>query len=64
MRRAVSGDPNTLIIAHGGLWIAAHSYVSIELSLVRLPNAQPIQVTPSGDRWQQRVIGEQGRLTR
>ena len=58
MRRAVSAGPNTLIVAHGGLWIAAHAYVSIEPSLVRLPNALPVHVTPTAGRWRQRVIGE------
>ena len=58
MRRAVAGGPNTLIVAHGGLWIAEHTYVSIEPSMLRMPNALPVHVTPTQDRWLQLVIGE------
>ncbi len=56
MQRAVSGGPNTLIVAHGGLWIAAHAYVTVEPFMPRMPNALPIHVTPSADRWSHRII--------
>ncbi len=59
MQRAVAGGPNTLIVAHGGLWVAAHSYVAIEPSLLRMPNALPIHVTPGEGEWRQRVLDEQ-----
>lgn len=58
MRRTVELGPNTLIVAHGGLWIAAHSYVSIAPAMTRMPNALPLHVTPSADRWTHRVIGD------
>ncbi|MEX3008008.1 histidine phosphatase family protein [Hoeflea sp. TYP-13] len=58
MERAVSHGPNTLIVAHGGLWIAAREHVLIEPHLLPLPNAVPVHVTPGGEKWQQRVLGE------
>ena len=57
MQRAVAGGPNTLIVAHGGLWKAAHEYVVIEPLILPLPNALPLHVTPGTDQWQHRVIG-------
>ena len=57
MRRAVDRGPNTLIVAHGGLWIAAHEFVSIEPGLRPMPNALPIHVTPAGNLWQQKTLG-------
>lgn len=59
MRNAVELGTNTLIVAHGGLWIAAHSYVSVEPTLTRMPNCLPIHVTPSNGRWDHRVLGDQ-----
>jgi probable phosphoglycerate mutase len=56
MERAVALGPNTLIVAHGGLWIAAHRFISIEPSLLRMPNALPVHVTPGADQWRQRVF--------
>lgn len=58
MQQAVAQGPNTLIVAHGGLWIAAHSYVTIAPALTRMPNALPLRVTPAEGRWAHRVIGE------
>ncbi|MCP4315060.1 MAG: histidine phosphatase family protein [Hyphomicrobiales bacterium] len=58
MKRAVSRGPNTLIVAHGGLWLAAREYVVIEPHLMPLPNAVPLHVTPGQERWQQRVLGD------
>ena len=57
MRRAVAGGPETLIVAHGGLWIAAQRFVAIEPALPRLPNALPVRVEPQGAVWRQRVLG-------
>jgi len=57
MARAVARGPNTLIVAHGGLWLAAHEYVEITPELRPMPNALPIHVTPEGGRWQQKVLG-------
>lgn len=58
MQRAVALGPNTLIVAHGGLWIAAHQFVTIEPHLMPMPNALPVFVTPSGEKWQQQVLDE------
>ena len=57
MARAVASGPNTLIVAHGGLWKAACEYVVMDPDLVPLPNAVPIHVSPGEGRWSQRVIG-------
>ncbi len=56
MARAVALGPNTLIVAHGGLWIAALEFTRIEPHLMPMPNALPIHVTPQQGVWQQRVL--------
>ena len=56
MGRAVARGPNTLIVAHGGLWIAAQQFVTIEPELKRTPNALPLRVEPAPGRWRQRVV--------
>lgn len=60
MRRAVARGPNTLIVAHGGLWIAARRFVSMTPDLDRSPNALPLHVSPKGDVWEHRVCGVVG----
>lgn len=50
MRRAVDLGPETLIVAHGGLWIAARARVDIRPAF-GMPNAAPIRVTPGADGW-------------
>ena len=57
MQRSVAKGPNTLIVAHGGLWIAARTFVSVDPDLRRMPNALPLLVTPSSDRWDHQIIG-------
>ena len=57
MQRAVAKGPNTLIVAHGGLWIAARQYVELTPTLDRMPNALPLHVTPSPERWEHRICG-------
>ncbi|MEM1298603.1 MAG: histidine phosphatase family protein [Pseudomonadota bacterium] len=57
MQRAVARGPNTLIVAHGGLWIAARDFVAVDPDLKRMPNALPLRVTPSANRWDHEVIG-------
>ena len=57
MQRAVALGPNTLIVAHGGLWIAAREFVSVDPDLRRMPNALPLHVTPTAEHWDHRVIG-------
>lgn len=57
MQRAVALGPDTLIVAHGGLWLAAREFVSIEPPLIPMPNALPIHIKPTGKSWHQRVLG-------
>jgi probable phosphoglycerate mutase len=61
MQRAVALGPNTLIVAHGGLWISARRFVSVDPDLPRMPNALPLHITPDGEVWRHRIIGERGR---
>ena len=58
MSRAVARGPNTLVVAHGGLWIAAQTFITVEPDLARMPNALPLHVVPEGGRWQHRTLGE------
>ena len=57
MQRAVAHGPNTLIVAHGGLWIAARQFVAMTPDLDRSPNALPLHVTPKGETWEHRICG-------
>ncbi|MEM1159625.1 MAG: histidine phosphatase family protein [Pseudomonadota bacterium] len=58
MQRAVAQGPNTLIVAHGGLWIATRTFVSVDPDLRRMPNALPLHVTPGPGGWVHRVCGD------
>ena len=58
MQRAVALGPNTLIVAHGGLWISARRYVTVDPDMPRMPNALPLHITPDGDTWRHSIIGE------
>lgn len=49
---AVSAGPNTLVVAHGGVWFAARTKVRMIPDLVDMPNALPVYVVPDGDTWQ------------
>jgi broad specificity phosphatase PhoE len=60
MERAVALGPNTLIVAHGGLWISARRYVAVEPDLRRMPNALPLHIVPEGDVWRHQIIGDSG----
>jgi probable phosphoglycerate mutase len=57
MERTVARGPDTLIVAHGGLWIAARTRVAVDPDLPRMPNALPLHVTPEAGRWRHRVCG-------
>ncbi len=57
MARAVARGPNTLVVAHGGLWIAARHLVRVSPDLDRMPNALPLHVTPGPDVWEHRICG-------
>jgi probable phosphoglycerate mutase len=61
MQRAVALGPNTLIVAHGGLWISARRFVSVDPDLPRMPNALPLHITPDGEVWRHRIVGGSGR---
>ena len=56
MRRAVAMGPNTLIVAHGGLWIAAHRFTKIEPELMPMPNALPLRISPADDVWHHETL--------
>ena len=58
MQRAVARGPNTLIVAHGGLWIAARHIISVDPDLDRMPNALPLHVTPGPLSWRHRICGD------
>lgn len=58
MQNAINLGPNTLIVAHGGLWIAAQEFVALEPPM-RLPqNALPMAVLQNGEIWSFSVLGE------
>ncbi len=56
MGRAADLGPNTLIVAHGGLWIAAHEFTRVEPGLMPMPNALPLHITPGAGVWHQRIL--------
>ena len=57
MQNAIELGPNTLIVAHGGLWLAAQEFVALEPPM-RLPqNALPMYVTQKKDVWDYRILG-------
>lgn len=58
MARAVARGPNTLIVAHGGLWIAAREFVTMTPDLQRSPNALPLHVVPQDGHWEHRICGD------
>ncbi len=57
MQRAVALGPNTLIVAHGGLWVSARRFVAVDPDLARLPNALPLYIEPEPGRWRHRIVG-------
>ena len=62
MARAVARGPNTLIVAHGGLWISARQRVAVHPDLPRMPNALPLRITPEPEIWHHEVLGSERRL--
>jgi len=58
MRRAVALGPNTLIVAHGGSWVSARRYVSVDPDRSWIPNAMPLHIVPDGTVWRSSIIGE------
>ena len=57
MHRAIALGPNTLIVAHGGLWKAAHAYTTVTPANLPMPNALPLEVEIREGIWHNRVIG-------
>ncbi|MEM7189282.1 MAG: histidine phosphatase family protein [Pseudomonadota bacterium] len=57
MIAAVSRGPNTLIVAHGGLWIAARTHVTQNPDMDRMPNALPLKVSPRDGHWDHEICG-------
>ena len=58
MQRAIALGPNTLIVAHGGLWLAAQEYVTLDPAMRLITNALPVAVQPTQDTWKYQVLGE------
>jgi broad specificity phosphatase PhoE len=56
MQRAILQGSDTLIVAHGGLWLAAHEYVSIQPEMRLLPNALPVHIKPAKGIWHHTVL--------
>jgi len=56
MARAVEGGANTLMVAHGGLWIAAQQFVKVQPVMLSMPNALPVHVTPQKNLWTHKVL--------
>ncbi len=56
MARAVALGPDTLIVAHGGLWIAANSLTRVDPPLLPVLNASPIHVVPHESGWSPRRL--------
>lgn len=58
MTRVLDGGADTLIVAHGGLWLSARSMVRMEPDLPSMPNALPLYVEPDGEIWRISVLGD------
>jgi len=57
MQRATALGPNTLIVAHGGLWLAAKAIVQVKPDMRRMPNAQPMLIKPENGVWHHTTLG-------
>jgi len=56
MHRSAALGPNTLIVAHGGLWEAAQEFVSVQPLIKPMPNALPVKVNPQSKKWNCTVL--------
>jgi broad specificity phosphatase PhoE len=63
MARAVALGPDTLIVAHGGLWLAAQLHVRVTPDLARMPNALPLRVTPEPTLWRHETLDPEADLS-
>ncbi|MEO1192204.1 MAG: histidine phosphatase family protein [Pseudomonadota bacterium] len=57
LARAAALGPDCLIVAHGGLWLAARSVFRLEPDIKAMPNALPLRVVPDGRTWQVQSLG-------
>lgn len=57
MQRAISLGPNTLIVAHGGLWLAAQEFITLSPPMRVMQNATPMRVVQNGAAWDYDVLG-------
>lgn len=58
MQNAIGLGPNTLIVAHGGLWLAAQAFVALEPPMRLTQNALPLSVTQRDDTWVYTILGD------
>lgn len=56
MQRAIGLGPNTLIVAHGGLWHAAQEFVTVQPPMRLTPNALPLFVQPANGGWEFEIL--------
>ncbi len=56
MHRTAALGPNTLIVAHGGLWLAAQEFISVQPLIKPMPNALPVKVNPQDGEWNCTVL--------
>lgn len=62
MQRIVAGGANRLIVAHGGLWYAARSLITMIPDVEQMPNALPLYIEPEGATWRVTLVGEDPRF--
>lgn len=56
MARAAA-QPGTLIVAHGGLWYAARSLITMAPDIAVMPNCLPLHVSPREAHWDVEILG-------
>ncbi len=59
LSRVVEAGPDTLVVAHGGLWFAARTLVRLDPDIRAMPNALPVRVVPEGEVWRVTLLGEE-----
>lgn len=57
MQNAIAQGPGTLIVAHGGLWLAAQEYIELNPPMRLTTNALPLKVTQSDGSWDYSIVG-------
>lgn len=51
LQRAINLGPDTLIVSHGGLWLAAQEYITMKPELRLTKNALPLKVSQTDESW-------------